>query len=129
MVTIYEYDEIDILKSIIDYEDIKNISMDKIFFQLDYIGFIRGDILMKLIPQKNLISFIINTQYNFGIYTQISNMYVENLKMLSVSEDSYKKIMMCNTDNLGIDEYIIVEINDELYCGTRLYPSFCFIKK
>jgi hypothetical protein len=83
---------------------------------------------MNLIPQQKLIFFIKKTQCMLGTNTQISNIYIEELNLLSVCEESYKKIMMVKTDDIDIDEYICVEIKNNEYLGTKLYPGFCFIK-
>ncbi len=128
MVTIYDYDIIEELLCITDLENIINISISNLYFQLDYVGFIRGDILMNLITQQKLISFIKETQYNLGTNTQISNILIDELNLLPICEESYKNIMMIKSDEFDIDEYISVEINDNEYYGTRLYPGFCFIK-
>jgi hypothetical protein len=128
MATTYDYDEIDRLPCFSEFENIKNIPINNIYFQLDFIGLIRGDILMNLIPQQKLIFFIKKTQCMLGTNTQISNIYIEELNLLSVCEESYKKIMMVKTDDIDIDEYICVEIKNNEYLGTKLYPGFCFIK-
>jgi hypothetical protein len=129
MIPVYEYKNINLLTCITEYENIKDISINCIYFQLDYLGFIRGDILMDLIPHHKLLSFINDTQCNLGTNTQLCNMLMEQLKKLPICEDSYKKIMMVKTDDLEIDEYIMVDIKDNVYCGSRLYPSFCFVEK
>lgn len=54
MPAIYSYSEDDDFVSAESYESIKHIPMNKLLFELSF-GYIRGDILMKCLSQKELI--------------------------------------------------------------------------
>jgi len=97
--------------------------MKELYFQLDYIGFIRGDILMEHISQNKLISYIKESQEDN------KNNICNELEKLKINETNYKKIMMINPNNLDVDEYIRVIINNKQYDGSRLYLGYCYIKK
>ena len=148
---LYNYNECYNFKEVSGYNEIKFIPMNRLLFQLDYIGMIRGDILMEVLPQDKLIKSIFETQ---NVYYNENN-DIDELKKnqnymtsLDISEKNYKKIIMLSAEKkLFIGEYIMVEIyvsdikkaNDletiKIFgtlttrddAGTRLYPGFCYI--
>ena len=123
MEVIYDYDIVDSMQCIEKYNDIQNISLKKLYFQLDYMGFIRGDILCKILSQNELINSIKKT---IEFYESDKNNYFDEINNYSINQENYKKILMMKLSNFNINEYVIVNINKNDYYGTRLYLGYCF---